>query len=83
VNKTEDIEEAIRFALAREGQPITMAELVENRLSYVTEKGISRQWIGAAFYKMVDDGRIRTPGCDHDTYSHDDPCTVELAGGLR
>lgn len=75
MNKTEDIEDAIRFALAYADGPLTLEEM-ERRLPDAIQ-AIDRRWIGIAVYRMLDDGRIRAVGCEHGT--HEGACVVEAA----
>jgi hypothetical protein len=76
VNKTDDIETAIRFTLPNE--PVTVAEAEELLYrGYPVLRGEDRRWIGIAMHNLERDGKIRYPGCDHDM--HEGDCKVELA----
>ena len=71
MNKTEDLEYAITFALA--DGPMCL-EVLEQRLPYVGD----RRWIAVVLMHLGRDGRTRFTSCDVG-HSHDGACILELA----
>lgn len=71
MNKTDDIEAAISFAL-RDGA-LTLDEM-QRRLPDPLQDEDPR-WIGAAFYKMLGAGRLRMLGCAPE-HNHGGDCVM-------
>lgn len=74
MNKTADIEFAIAVVLRDD--PITLDDLEERLYGrFPALQGEDRRWIGVALMHLKQAGKIRYPGCGHD--SHEGGCKVE------
>lgn len=69
-HKTEDIEEAVMFALER--GPKSLGEMAEHWLVGIDDQ----RGIGGAVGWLVQDGRVRYAGCDV-SHNHGGGCVIE------